>query len=162
MKGIFFGVVLFFLKIVCVFFVVGILIWEGYGFMEILFGLCFGCFCEGGVKIGCIGLILFGIKVIIDDIEGEYCVGEGEILVNGLNVMMGYYNKFEKIVEVFKEIEGVCWFKMGDIGKFVKGLLGEEFFKIMDWKKEFLKIFGGKYVVLVLIENCFKEEFLIE
>lgn len=149
-------------KIARVFSAAGIPIREGYGLTETSPGLCFGRFREGGAKIGCIGPILPGIKVIIDDTEGEYRAGEGEILANGPNVMMGYYNKPDKTAEVFKEIDGVRWFKTGDIGKFVKGPSGEEFLKITDRKKELLKTSGGKYVAPAPIENRFKEEFLIE
>lgn len=149
-------------KIARVFSAAGIPIREGYGLTETSPGLCFGRFREGGAKIGCIGPILPGIKVIIDDTEGEYRAGEGEILANGPNVMMGYYNKPDKTAEVFKDIDGVRWFKTGDIGKFVKGPSGEEFLKITDRKKELLKTSGGKYVAPAPIENRFKEEFLIE
>ncbi|NRB51452.1 MAG: long-chain fatty acid--CoA ligase [Saprospiraceae bacterium] len=149
-------------KIARVFSAAGIPIREGYGLTETSPGLCFGRFREGGAKIGCIGPILPGIKVIIDDSEGEYREGEGEILANGPNVMMGYYNKPDKTAEVFKEMDGVRWFKTGDIGKFVKGPSGEEFLKITDRKKELLKTSGGKYVAPAPIENRFKEEFLIE
>lgn len=149
-------------KIARVFSAAGIPIREGYGLTETSPGLCFGRFREGGAKIGCVGPILPGIKVIIDDSEGEYRPGEGEILANGPNVMMGYYNKPEQTAEVFKEIDGVRWFKTGDIGKFVKGPSGEDFLKITDRKKELLKTSGGKYVAPAPIENRFKEEFLIE
>lgn len=149
-------------KIARVFSAAGIPIREGYGLTETSPGLCFGRFREGGAKIGCVGPILPGIKIIIDDSEGEYREGEGEILANGPNVMMGYYNKPDKTAEVFKEIDGVRWFKTGDIGKFIKGPSGEEFLKITDRKKELLKTSGGKYVAPAPIENRFKEEFLIE
>lgn len=149
-------------KIARVFSAAGIPIREGYGLTETSPGLCFGRFSAGGAKIGCIGPILPGIKVIIDDTEGEYRPGEGEILAHGPNVMMGYYNKPEQTAEVFKEIDGVRWFKTGDIGKFVKGPSGEDFLKITDRKKELLKTSGGKYVAPAPIENRFKEEFLIE
>lgn len=109
-----------------------------------------------------IGLVLKSVELCIDDFEGIYNFGEGEILVKGLNVMMGYYNKFEVIVEVFKDIDGECWFCIGDVGILVFGLGGKLFLKIIDCKKELFKIFGGKYVVLVLIENKFKEDFFVE
>lgn len=149
-------------KIARVFSAAGIPIREGYGLTETSPGLCFGRFREGGAKIGCVGPILPGIQVIIDDTEGDYRAGEGEILAKGPNVMMGYYNKPEKTAEVFKEIDGVRWFRTGDIGKFIQGPTGEEFLKITDRKKELLKTSGGKYVAPAPIENKFKEEFLIE
>lgn len=149
-------------KIARVFSAAGIPIREGYGLTETSPGLCFGRFREGGAKIGCIGPILPGIKVIIDDSEGDYRPGEGEILAHGPNVMLGYYKKPEQTAAVFKEIDGVRWFKTGDIGKFVKGPSGEDFLKITDRKKELLKTSGGKYVAPAPIENRFKEEFLIE
>ncbi len=54
---------------------------------------------------------------------------EGEILVKGPNVMMGYYKDPEYTKQVFDEEGG--WFHTGDIGMMVDG----EFLKITDRKK---------------------------
>lgn len=149
-------------KIARVFSAAGVPIREGYGLTETSPGLCFGRFSKGGAKIGCVGPVLPGIKVVIDDSDGDYREGEGEILAHGPNIMLGYYKKPEQTAEVFKEMDGVRWFKTGDIGKFVPGPSGVPFLKITDRKKELLKTSGGKYVAPAPIENRFKEEFLIE
>lgn len=161
-KGILSGAAPLPAKIARVFSAAGIPIREGYGLTETSPGLCFGRFAPGGAKIGCVGPILPGIKVIIDESDGDYRPGEGEILANGPNIMMGYYNKPAETAEVFKDIDGERWFKTGDIGTFVKGPNGTPFLKITDRKKELLKTSGGKYVAPAPIENRFKEEFLIE
>lgn len=145
-----------------VFSAAGIPIREGYGLTETSPGLCIGRFHEGGAQIGCVGPVLPGIELLIDDSEGEYKEGEGEILAKGPNIMMGYYNKPDATAEVFKNIDGEIWFRTGDIGTFVTGPQGQPMLKITDRKKELLKTSGGKYVAPAPIESAFKEDFLIE
>ncbi|MBN2051545.1 MAG: AMP-binding protein [Spirochaetales bacterium] len=57
------------------------------------------------------GRVLQGVEVRIDDPDPE--TGEGEILVRGPNVMLGYYKDEERTAEVFTP-DG--WFKTGDLG----------------------------------------------
>ena len=78
---------------------------------------------------------------------------DGEILVQGPNVMMGYYNQPQLTDEVIKD----GWFHTGDIGVFEEGFL-----KITDRKKEMFKTSGGKYVAPQPIENKMKESPFIE
>ena len=80
---------------------------------------------------------------------------DGEILVKGPNVMMGYYKQPEKTAEVLSE-DG--WFSTGDIGEMVDG----KFLKITDRKKEIFKTSGGKYIAPQVMENKFKESRFIE
>src|SRR3990167_5185715 len=80
---------------------------------------------------------------------------DGEILVKGPNVMMGYYNLPDKTAEV---IDAQGWFHTGDIGTWVD----EQFLKITDRKKEIFKTSGGKYIVPQAMENKFKESRFIE
>src|SRR5690606_3295826 len=94
--------------------------------------------------------------------DGVYQKGEGEILVCGPNIMIGYYQQPEQTDSVFKEINGKRYFMTGDIGIFVDGPKGEKYLKITDRKKELLKTSGGKYVAPAPIENRLKESFLIE
>lgn len=63
---------------------------------------------------------------------------------------------------MFKVIDGVKWFRTGDVGKIVKNEHGIEFLKITDRKKELLKTSGGKYVAPAPIESRLKEDFLVE
>ncbi|GAB4257094.1 MAG: AMP-dependent synthetase/ligase [Vicingaceae bacterium] len=100
-----------------------------------------------GVRIGTVGKPLFNVQVKIAD--------DGEILVKGPNVMMGYYNLPEKTKEVIDE-DG--WLHTGDIGE----LSADGFLKITDRKKEIFKTSGGKYIAPQLMENKFKESRFIE
>ncbi|MFK7776363.1 MAG: long-chain fatty acid--CoA ligase [Saprospiraceae bacterium] len=161
-KGILTGAAACPMKMVKVFSAAGIPIREGYGLTETSPGLTINTFEKHGAMLGTVGPAIDIITVKIDDSDGNYREGEGEILAKGPNIMMGYYNQPEKTAEVFKEINGERWFMTGDIGKIVKGAGGNEFLKITDRKKELLKTSGGKYVAPAPIENKFKEDFLIE
>ena len=161
-KGILTGAAACPMKMVKVFSAAGIPIREGYGLTETSPGLTINTFEKHGAMLGTVGPAIDIITVKIDDSDGNYREGEGEILAKGPNIMMGYYNKPDKTAEVFKEMDGERWFMTGDIGKLIKGAGGNEFLKITDRKKELLKTSGGKYVAPAPIENKFKEDFLIE
>jgi len=120
---------------------------EGYGLTETSPVIAVGYPFWPKIKFGTVGPILEGVEVKFD--------AEGEILVKGPNVMMGYYKDPEYTKQVFDE-EG--WFHTGDIGMMVDG----EFLKITDRKKEIFKLSSGKYVAPQLIENKFKESIFIE
>jgi long-chain acyl-CoA synthetase len=140
----------------------GIPIREGYGLTETSPGLAVGTFSPGGGMLGAVGKPLENVDIYIDESDGVYAPGEGEILARGPNVMMGYYNKPEATAAVMKEIDGKTWFCTGDIGKLVDGPQGKKFLKITDRKKELLKTSGGKYVAPAPIETKLKEDFLVE
>jgi long-chain acyl-CoA synthetase len=78
---------------------------------------------------------------------------DGEILVKGPQVMMGYYKNPETTAEVLND----GWFSTGDIG-----ILTDGFLKITDRKKELFKTSGGKYVAPQVLENALKESHFIE
>ncbi|MBP6091419.1 MAG: long-chain fatty acid--CoA ligase [Crocinitomicaceae bacterium] len=124
----------------------GIPILEGYGLTETSPVVSVNCF-KKGIRIGAVGALVENVQVKIAE--------DGEILVKGPNVMMGYYNLPEETAAVFDE-EG--WFKTGDIGEFTEG----KFLKITDRKKEIFKTSGGKYIVPQAMENKFKESRFIE
>lgn len=161
-KGVLTGAAACPVKIIRVFSAAGIPIREGYGLTETSPGLTFNRYEPGGAMIGTVGMLLDIVDMKIDPTGGDYREGEGEILVKGPNIMMGYYNKPDQTDAVFQELDGHRWFCTGDVGKLVKGLGGKEFLKITDRKKELLKTSGGKYVAPAPIENKFKEDFLIE
>jgi long-chain acyl-CoA synthetase len=129
-----------------IFFAAQIPILEGYGLTETSPVVSVNCL-KNGVKFGTVGLLIAGVRVKIAD--------DGEILVKGPNVMMGYYNNKTATDEVMDE-EG--WFKTGDIGELEKGT----FLKITDRKKEIFKTSGGKYIIPQVMENKFKESRFIE
>ena len=70
---------------------------------------------------------------------------DGEILVKGENVMLGYWNKKAETDKVL--IDG--WLYTGDIGKFVNGYL-----KITDRKKDILITPGGDNISPVKVETA--------
>ena len=69
---------------------------------------------------------------------------DGEILVKGENVMLGYWNKQEETEKVLKN----GWLYTGDIGIFENGYL-----KITDRKKDILITPGGDNISPLKIEN---------
>ena len=69
---------------------------------------------------------------------------DGEILVQGENVMLGYWNKKTETDKVL--VDG--WLHTGDIGKFVNGYL-----KITDRKKDILITPGGDNISPIKIET---------
>jgi long-chain acyl-CoA synthetase len=124
---------------------VGLPILEGYGLTETSPVVAVNTTFPKGLKFGSVGKLLEKVKVKIAD--------DGEILVQGPNVMMGYYNQPQLTDEVIKD----GWFHTGDIGVFEEGFL-----KITDRKKEMFKTSGGKYVAPQPIENKMKESHFIE
>ncbi len=124
----------------------GINVMEGYGLTETSPVVSVNDMRDNGFKIGTVGKILNETKVHIAD--------DGEILVEGTNVMMGYYKDPKKTAEVLKD--GI--FHTGDIGE----IDSEGFLKITDRKKEMFKTSGGKYVAPQVLENKVKQSPFIE
>ncbi|MBO9153364.1 AMP-dependent synthetase/ligase [Chitinophaga sp. GCM10012297] len=89
----------------------------------------------------------------IDNVQVKIA-GDGEILVKGPNITMGYYKNPGLTAESIRE----GWFHTGDVGMLVK----DKFLKITDRKKELFKTSGGKFVAPQPIENKFKESPYIE
>jgi len=119
---------------------------EGYGLTETSPVVSVNSF-QKGIRMGCVGALIDGVQVQI--------ASDGEILVKGPNVMMGYYKLPEATAEAIDD-EG--WFHTGDIGEFREG----KYLKITDRKKEIFKTSGGKYIVPQAMENKFKESRFIE
>lgn len=76
----------------------------------------------------------------------------GEIYIGGNNVTMGYYNMPAETAESFKVIDGVRYFATGDVGE----VLPNGNLKIIDRKKDLVKLSGGEYVSLNKIESILK------
>ena len=128
-------------------------VYEGYGLSETSPVVAVNLPKENGTYYGTVGTVLPGVEVKIAPEQGKE-EGEGEILVKGANVMLGYYNLPEKTAEVMKD----GWFHTGDIGKFIEN----KYLKITDRKKEIFKTSGGKYIAPQVMENKFKESMFIE
>lgn len=120
---------------------------EGYGLTETAPVIATNNIVTGEIKIGTVGPVLPDVSVKIAD--------DGEILVKGPNVMIGYYKEPELTREVIDE-DG--WFHTGDIGT----LVDDKYLKITDRKKEMFKLSSGRYIAPQVIENKFKESFFIE
>ena len=129
-----------------IFLAAGINVLEGYGLTETSPVVSVNCL-KNGIKIGTVGTTIEKVDVKI--------ASDGEILVKGPNVMMGYYNNEKATKEVIDD-EG--YFHTGDIGEIVEN----KFLKITDRKKEIFKTSGGKYIVPQVMENKFKESRFIE
>ena len=124
----------------------GITVLEGYGLTETSPVVSVNTTNGANMlKIGSVGKLADGVDVKIAD--------DGEILVQGPNVMMGYYKDPEKTAEVLKD----GWFHTGDIG-----VIEDGFLRITDRKKEIFKTSGGKYVAPTLLENALKASLFIE
>lgn len=121
-------------------------IMEGYGLTETSPVCSVNDMREGGFRVGTVGRLLPGVEVKI--------AKDGEILVKGPNVMMGYYKDQKQTDEVIKN----GYFHTGDIGE----IDADGFLKITDRKKEMFKTSGGKYVAPQLLENRFKQSRFIE
>ncbi len=149
-------------KIARVFSAAGIPIREGYGMTESSPGISINRFTPGQSRLGTVGpLIADDVFVKIDDSDGDFRPGEGEILCKGPNVMLGYFNKPDQTEETINIVNGERWLRTGDVGQLVEAG-GVTFLKITDRKKELLKTSGGKYVAPAPIESKLKEHFLVE
>jgi long-chain acyl-CoA synthetase len=125
---------------------VGITLAQGYGLTETspVISVNYGEYPT--IQAGSVGPILDNIEVKLAE--------DGEILMKGPSLMVGYYKDPEKTKEVIDD-EG--FFHTGDIGKIENGVLW-----ITDRKKEIFKLSTGKYVAPQIVENRFKESPLIE
>ncbi len=114
----------------------GINVREGYGLTETSPVIAFNRFEPGGVRFGTVGIPIPSVDVKINDPDER---GEGEIIVKGPNVMMGYFNQPD---ETKKVIDQNGWFHTGDVGTFVN----KRFLQITGRKKDIFKTTTGKYV----------------
>jgi len=121
-------------------------IMEGYGLTETSPVTSVNDQNDKGFKVGTVGRVIEGVEVKIAD--------DGEILVKGPNVMMGYYKDPDKTAEVMTG----DYFHTGDKGE----IDSNGFLKITGRKKEMFKTSGGKYVIPTLLENELKQSPFIE
>lgn len=124
----------------------GIPIMEGYGLTETSPVVSVNDFREGNFRIGSVGKPIADTEIKIAE--------DGEILVKGPQIMMGYYKDPELTAEVIKN----GYFHTGDIGEVDK----DGFLRITDRKKEMFKTSGGKYIAPQVLENALKQSRFIE
>ena len=104
----------------------GIPVREGYGLTESSPVVSFNHFEPGLYRFGTVGIPIPGVEVKIESFDES---GEGEILVRGPNVMMGYYQLPD---ETKKVLSSDGWLRTGDVGKMVQ----RRFLKITDRKRD--------------------------
>jgi long-chain acyl-CoA synthetase len=120
---------------------------EGYGLTETSPVISVNYPYYPKLKFGSVGPILDNVDVKIAE--------DGEILMKGPSLMLGYYKDAEKTADVINK-EG--YFHTGDIGE-----IGDyNILKITDRKKEIFKLSTGKYIAPQVVENRFKESAFIE
>lgn len=119
---------------------------EGYGLTETSPVIAVNNFKPNSICFGTVGPIIDGVEVKFAE--------DGEILVKGPNVMLGYYKREADTQAAIKD----GWFHTGDIGQ----LVDKRFLKITDRKKEIFKTSGGKFIAPQVIENKIKESPFIE
>ena len=116
---------------------------QGYGLTET--SPVVSCNSIDEIKVETVGRPFKGNLVKIAD--------DGEILVKGENVMLGYWKNEEETKKVLKN----GWLFTGDIGEF-----NGEFLKITDRKKDIIITPGGDNISPIKIENDLNKSDFIE
>ncbi len=113
----------------------GLPIHEGYGMTESSPVIAANRYGEN--RAGTVGPSIPGVEIRLAE--------DGELLVKGPNVMMGYYNAPSETEKVLKD----GWLQTGDIAEIVDGYV-----RIIDRKKNILVLATGKNVAPGPIENA--------
>jgi len=136
---------------------------QGYGLTET--GACATLMQMEENSVGCVGPPAQGINIrLVNWEEGNYRVTDkprprGEILIGGGNITAGYYKMPEKTSEDFLDDNtGRRWFKSGDIGQ----MEPDGTLRIIDRKKDLVKLQFGEYVSLGKVESVLKNCSLVE
>ena len=108
---------------------------QGYGLTET--SPVVSCNLLNKVKVDTVGPIFPGVEVKLAE--------DGEILVKGENLMLGYWNNKEATEQTIKD----GWLHTGDIGEFDE----DNFLKITDRKKDIIVSLGGDNIAPSKIEN---------
>lgn len=131
-------------KLSYAFWAAGIPILQGYGMTE-------GCITSANRpddnKVGSIG-------VPFDGVEMKIAEPNGEILIRGKNVMLGYYNKPD---ETAKAIDADGYYHTGDVGY----QDADGHFYVTDRIKDLFKLSNGKYIAPLQVESLLKQSPLI-
>jgi len=118
----------------------------------------------GSVDVGVCGGAMAGVEVrLVNWEEGNYKITDkphprGELVIGGNPVTRGYYKNEEKTAEDFFIENGKQFFKSGDIGE----LLENGNIRLIDRKKDLVKLQGGEYVSLGKVEAQMKTNPLVD
>jgi len=135
---------------------------QGYSMTETC---CSGTGClPTDPRVGLVGPPFAGCEIrLIDWEEGNYRVTDkpnprGEIVIGSHSISKGYFKNPEKTAEEYFEENGTRFFKSGDIGEIDK----EGTLKIIDRKKDLVKLQHGEYVSLGKVESQLKNHPVVE
>lgn len=128
----------------------GIIIQEGYGITECSPLVAVNPYSR--VRPGSVGPAVPGCRVRIKAPDDK---GDGEILVKGDNVMLGYYNAPDATAEVMTE-DG--WFRTGDLGH----IDSDGFIYVTGRKKNLIILSNGKNVFPEELEEHLYHESIIK
>ena len=122
---------------------------QGYGATELSGAVL--CMDDNDMTYGNCGAPLSGIQIRLEDWqEGGYTAVDepnprGELIVGGLGISKGYYNNQELTDNSYiTDGTGMRWFRTGDIGE----VFPDGTFKIIDRKKDLIKLSNGEYFSL--------------
>lgn len=120
-------------------------------------------------SLGCSGVPLPGAQVkLVPWPEGGYFPSDkpnprGELLLGGDFISQGYFNMKSETEEVFStDNQKVRWYRTGDIGEVIKLPHASHTIKIVDRKKDFIKLQFGEFVSLGKVETELKTCSFIE
>jgi long-chain acyl-CoA synthetase len=125
----------------------GIPMVEAYGLTETAPVAVIGSIEPGRVRRGWVGQALENLEVKLAE--------DGEVLVKGPSVMMGYWNKPEQTADTF---DGDGFLRTGDIGEMDE----DGYLRIIDRKKDLIVTSGGKNVAPQPIESRLKQTPLVD
>ena len=111
---------------------------------------------KGQKKIGSVGIPVQSTRIKLVDIETgtkEVAVGEeGELIVNGPQVMKGYLNKPEETDHAIRDFQGEKWLYTGDVARMDE----DGYFSIADRVKDMLIVGGYKVFSREVEEKLYK------
>ncbi|KAL0861816.1 hypothetical protein Bca101_040934 [Brassica carinata] len=131
---------------------------QGYGLTETLGGTTLG-YPDEMCMLGTVGLPAVYNEIRLEEVPemGYDPLGEnpaGEICIRGKCLFSGYYKNPELTNEVMKD----GWFHTGDIGE----ILPNGVLKIIDRKKNLIKLSQGEYVALEHLESIYGQNPIVQ
>lgn len=135
---------------------------QGYGSTESSGGIVAMDFHD--LSYGRVGSPLNGVRLrLIDWIDGDYSLNDkpnprGELILGGKMISNGYLNRNDLNRETFFNHNQLHWFITGDIAE----VFPDGTFKIIDRKKDIVKLSNGKFISLGRIESILKSSVFID